>query len=65
MNENKDGEPTLWLFGTNDDAMQGGKSRTQVHTFYSSDPALGASSWKVGTLEDSLLVTNQTNKPNK
>eukprot|EP00729_Bicosta_minor_P015843 gene15843-3848_t len=46
VNENKDGEPTLWLFGTNDDAMQGGKSRTQVHTFYSSDPALGASSWK-------------------
>jgi hypothetical protein len=40
------GTATLWLFGTNNAAVDGGQPRTQVHTFWSSDPALGPSSWK-------------------
>ena len=36
---------TLWVFGTNDVVIDGAKSRTQVHTFWSSDPALSTASW--------------------
>ena len=31
---------TLWVFGTNDDTRWGGAARSQVHAFWSSDPAL-------------------------
>jgi hypothetical protein len=40
------GRETLWLFGTNNVEMDGGKPRTQVHTFWSSDPELSAASWQ-------------------
>ena len=40
---------TLWLFGTNDAAMAGGKSRTQVHAFWSKAPA-DASAWQTGMI---------------
>jgi alpha-N-acetylglucosaminidase len=36
----------LVLFGTNNVKMFGGKPRTQVHIFWSSDPTLSATSWK-------------------
>jgi hypothetical protein len=36
----------LWLFGTNDLATATGQPRTQVHAFWSADPALRAESWK-------------------
>ena len=39
-------ENTLWIFGTNNNAAFGGKPRTQVHTFWSSDPPLAPDSWK-------------------
>ena len=34
------GNTTLWVFGTNDDDRWGAPARTQVHAFWSSDPAL-------------------------
>ena len=37
---------TLWLFGTNNLATTTGHPRTQVHAFWSSDPALRGESWK-------------------
>ena len=40
----------MWLFGTNDAETEGGKPRTQVHTFWSSDPALAPSSWKTAKI---------------
>ena len=43
---NSTGLETLWLFGTNNVEMAGGKPRTQVHTFWSSDPKLSAASWQ-------------------
>ena len=43
-------EDTLWVFGTNDAAMDGGKSRTQVHVFSSNDPTLATSSWKTAMI---------------
>lgn len=43
-------EPTMWLFGTNDAETEGGKPRTQVHTFWSNDPALAPSSWKTAKI---------------
>jgi hypothetical protein len=50
VNSTSGGDPTLWLFGTNDGAMDGGKPRTQVHTFWSSDPALSPTSWKTSKI---------------
>eukprot|EP00035_Acanthoeca_spectabilis_P029041 m.473029 g.473029 ORF g.473029 m.473029 type:complete len:274 (-) comp33659_c0_seq1:710-1531(-) len=51
---------TLWVFGTNDVEMDGGKPRTQVHIFWSSDPSLSSGSWNT----TSILQLPQTGVPN-
>lgn len=46
VTDNRTGLETLWVFGTNNIDMAGGKARTQVHVFWSSDPKLSTSSWQ-------------------
>lgn len=52
---------TLWLFGTNDIGVGGGKPRTQVHVFWSSDPRLSDESWQTRIVLQ--LPQNGTHKP--
>jgi len=55
---------TLWLFGTNDVEMpDGGKPRTQVIVFWSSDPLLSNSSWQNKRILQ--LPQNGTRDPSK
>lgn len=56
-------EDTLWIFGTNDKDSDGGKSRTQVHAFWSKDPGLAASSWSHSIILQ--LPQNGTHDPTK
>ena len=61
VNGTAGGADTLWLFGTNNVEMDGGKPRTQVHAFWSSDPALSLGSWKTSKILQ--LAQNGTDTP--
>jgi hypothetical protein len=50
---------TLWVFGTNDDTRWGAPARSQVHAFWSSDPALKDWNHSIAiTLPDGYVAFN-------